>query len=201
MFILSLVLPPLTNEYIKLGQSKHRMDISVLPTDFIIPGQPTEWLAQNIGHTNKKLAYPGFIFYPCLSKVLANERRRYICNVFSHWLRPCWAENTERKWPWIKETLVLICLSRHFLAELPHKTMAAHNCNMDTLFCSDNGLNRFLSTHWGLNYMVAVLHTFSNIFFKENYKFSFWFHWNLFLRVQLMISQHWLSYRLVHWRC
>ena len=22
--------------------------------------------------------------------VLANERRRYLCNVFSHWLRPCW---------------------------------------------------------------------------------------------------------------
>ena len=23
-------------------------------------------------------------------QVLANERRRYICNGFSHWLRPCW---------------------------------------------------------------------------------------------------------------
>ena len=22
-------------------------------------------------------------------KILANERRRYLCNVFSHWLRPC----------------------------------------------------------------------------------------------------------------
>ena len=25
----------------------------------------------------------------CLNKVSANERRRYICNVFSHWLRSC----------------------------------------------------------------------------------------------------------------
>ena len=31
----------------------------------------------------------GTVFYLWLSKVSANERRRYICNVFSHWLRPC----------------------------------------------------------------------------------------------------------------
>ena len=33
--------------------------------------------------------------YLWLSKVLANERRRYICNVFSHWPRPCSA-NTKK---------------------------------------------------------------------------------------------------------
>ena len=27
--------------------------------------------------------------FPCLNKILANERRRYLCNAFSHWLRPC----------------------------------------------------------------------------------------------------------------
>ena len=31
----------------------------------------------------------GPVFYLWRSKILANERRRYICNVFSHWLRPC----------------------------------------------------------------------------------------------------------------
>ena len=31
-----------------------------------------------------------------LSKVLANDRRRYICNIFSHWLRPSPA--MDRKW-------------------------------------------------------------------------------------------------------
>ena len=31
----------------------------------------------------------GPIFYLWLSKVLANERRCYKCNIFSHWLRPC----------------------------------------------------------------------------------------------------------------
>ena len=34
-------------------------------------------------------SWSGPIFYLWLSKVLANERRRYLCNVFSHWLRPC----------------------------------------------------------------------------------------------------------------
>ena len=32
---------------------------------------------------------PGLILYLWLSKVLANERRRYTRNVSSHWLRPC----------------------------------------------------------------------------------------------------------------
>ena len=31
----------------------------------------------------------GSIFYLWLIKVLAKERRRYICNVSSHWLKPC----------------------------------------------------------------------------------------------------------------
>ena len=37
-----------------------------------------------------------FIFYLWQSTVWANERRRYICNVFSHWLRLCSA--IDRKW-------------------------------------------------------------------------------------------------------
>ena len=32
---------------------------------------------------------PGPVFYLWLSKVSANERRHYICNVFSHWPKPC----------------------------------------------------------------------------------------------------------------
>ena len=35
------------------------------------------------------LRHPATVLYLSLSKVLANERRRYMCNVFSHWLRPC----------------------------------------------------------------------------------------------------------------
>ena len=31
----------------------------------------------------------GLFFSPRLSKVSANERRRYIRNVFSHWVKPC----------------------------------------------------------------------------------------------------------------
>ena len=29
---------------------------------------------------------PGIVFYPWLSKISAKERRRYVCNVFFHWL-------------------------------------------------------------------------------------------------------------------
>ena len=39
-----------------------------------------------------------------LSKVSANERRHYKCNVFSHWLRPCSA--IDRKWAQIVQTIV-----------------------------------------------------------------------------------------------
>ena len=45
------------------------------------------------GH--KELLWPDCIFYPCLSKVLVNWRRRYIWNVFSNCLRPC--SVTDRK--------------------------------------------------------------------------------------------------------
>ena len=36
------------------------------------------------------------VFYQWLSKVLANERRCYICNVFSNWPRPCSAIDRKR---------------------------------------------------------------------------------------------------------
>ena len=44
----------------------------------------------------------GPIFCLWLSKVSANERRRYICNVFSHWQRPCSA--IHGKWPKISNS-------------------------------------------------------------------------------------------------
>ena len=37
----------------------------------------------------RELVRAGPFFNLWLSKVSANERRRYRCNVFSHWLRPC----------------------------------------------------------------------------------------------------------------
>ena len=41
------------------------------------------------------------VFYLWLSKVSANKRRRYICNVFSNWLRPCSAVDRKQApfWP------------------------------------------------------------------------------------------------------
>ena len=38
-------------------------------------------------------------FYFWQSKILASERRRYVCNVFSHWLRSCSAvDKTSNAW-------------------------------------------------------------------------------------------------------
>ena len=53
-------------------------------------------------------------------------------------------------------------------------------------------LNCHLNT-WGLNKMADILQmTFSKIFFLNETVFSLEFHWHLFLRVQLPLSQNWL---------
>ena len=50
-----------------------------------------------------------------------------------------------------------------------------------------------LLTHWGRHKMDAISQTtFSNSFsWMEMYEFCFRFHWNLFLRFELTIFQHW----------
>ena len=59
-------------------------------------------LAKNNQETLSELG-TGPVFNPYVSKALANERRRYISNVFSHWLRPwrrengAWTENPEAR--------------------------------------------------------------------------------------------------------
>ena len=47
----------------------------------------------------------GSVFYLWLSKVLANERTYYICNI-SHWLGYCWA--IVRKWPLTKHKILCV---------------------------------------------------------------------------------------------
>ena len=45
-------------------------------------------------------------------------------------------------------------------------------------------------THWGRDKMVAVFQTFSNAFsWMKMHEVQLWFHWQLFLRVQLTIFQ------------
>ena len=48
-------------------------------------------------------------------------------------------------------------------------------------------------THWGRDKMAAIFQTtFSSAFsWMKKYEFRLRFHWNLFLGVQLTISQHW----------
>ena len=57
----------------------------------------------------------------------------------------------------------------------------------------------WLLTHWGRNKMAAIFQTtFSNAFlWMIMYVIRLKFHWNLFLRVQWTISQHWLRWWLV----
>ena len=50
-------------------------------------------------------------------------------------------------------------------------------------------------THWGRDKMAAIFQkTFSNAFsWMKMYEFWLWFHWSLFLRVHLIIFQHWFA--------
>ena len=50
------------------------------------------------------------------------------------------------------------------------------------------------SRHWGRDKMAAIiLTTFSNAFLEWKYNFRLRSHWNLLLRVQLTIFQHWFK--------
>ena len=53
--------------------------------------------------------------------------------------------------------------------------------------------NRKMLTHWGRYKMAAIFQTtFSNAFsWMEMYEFRLLFHWSLFPRFELTISQHW----------
>ena len=56
-------------------------------------------------------------------------------------------------------------------------------------------------THWDRDKMAAIFQTtFSNAFsWMKMHEFQLRFHWNLFLRVQLTIFQHW-SVHIMAWR-
>ena len=56
-----------------------------------------------------------------------------------------------------------------------------------------NPRHEVILTHWGRDKMAAIFQTtFSNAFYwMKLYEFRLKFHWSLFLRVQLTISQHW----------
>ena len=58
---------------------------------------------------------------------------------------------------------------------------------------TDSAGPTILLTHWGRDKMAAIFRTtFSNAFsWMKIYEFRLRFHWNLFLRVQLTIFQHW----------
>ena len=76
-------------------------------------------------------------------------------------------------------TLPPICEENRRPMESPHKG----NNNVECVL-----------THWGRDEIDAILQTtFSNAFsWMKMYEFRLRFHWRLFLRVQLIIFQHWL---------
>ena len=54
-----------------------------------------------------------------------------------------------------------------------------------------------LLTHWGRDKTASIFLTFSNAFsWMKMYQFRSRFHWSLFARVQLIISQHWFRWWL-----
>ena len=78
---------------------------------------------------------PRHIFYLWLIKVWANERRCYICNIFSYWLRPCSAIDRKQ----VQSTLnqQKNCLWQHWphLLSLPYidRVLVQERCNSSAL--------------------------------------------------------------------
>ena len=105
-------------------------------------------------------------FYIWLSKFLANGRRCYICNVFSHWLRPCSSIDRE------------------------HALMMAGTFNS----FHPGPIRQRQTNLLSLNKMIYILQTtFSNVFFwKKMLVHIFSPRLSMFLQVQLSLSQHWI---------
>ena len=81
-YLYRLTLLLLSREPVLLSQDvSHWLDVILESALFII-------------HTFVDKHFPGPIFYWCFSMILANQRRCYICNNFSHWL----TENMPRHW-------------------------------------------------------------------------------------------------------
>ena len=66
------------------------------------------WFTIQLKHHQTSSVGNGAVFYLWLSKVFAIERRRYVCNVFSHWLTPCTATNRNRALDINKKCMVKI---------------------------------------------------------------------------------------------
>ena len=68
-----------------------------------------------------------------------------------------------------------------------HMALVGHN-KRQAIACTNDDL-----THWGRDKMAIILMTtFSNAFsWMKMYEFRLRFHWNLFLRGQFRIFQHW----------
>ena len=76
-----------------------------------------------------------------------------------------------------------------FLPELEHSRRLTHSL----LWHGLNENDTWALTHWGRDKMAAVSQaTFSNAFsWMQMCEFRLRFHWNLLLRFELKISQHW----------
>ena len=103
----------------------------------------------------------------------------YSKRINSHVTCPNWLRNTHS---------VLIKLLRYF-GKAAYRSRFIRLCRHRMPFGNST------LTHWGRDKMDAISQTtFSNEFSWMNMYESQWkFHWSLFLRVQLTISQHWFN--------
>ena len=74
--------------------------------------------------------------------------------------------------------------------------------HVDSLYLPDTpssiSTSRLMLTHWGRDKMATIFQTTSSNVFSslKMFEFRLKFHWNLFLRVQSTISQHWFRWWL-----
>ena len=81
-------------------------------------------------------------------------------------------------------------LAGYSILDIGHSNV---QCPISNIRLTSHSLH-FVITHWGRDKIADILQTtFSNTFcWTKMYEFRLKFHWNLILRIQSIIFQHWL---------
>ena len=145
-----------------------------------------------------KVRISRFSFTKCLQEITWNARNSYtfLPVDFKKWSQPITKTSLHTYFRFLFNHIYIYHI--HILTPFgPHWVFRCPNTwQCKSIGRADNNLNMFSLTHWGLDKMDAISQTtFSSAFsWMKMFEFRLKFHWSLFLRVQLTISQHWFRW-------
>ena len=104
---------------------------------------------------------------------------------------PCWTEYIQNKI--CRSAALFFSIKRGLVEHYIRNILSRWPETTGWTRCWTCGLPLYWLTHWGRDTMDAISQTtFSNAFsWMKMFEFRSKFHWSLFLRVQLIIFQHW----------